>query len=835
MTKDALTPMMRQFQRIKSELAPGVLLLFRMGDFYELFHDDAREAAPLLGVALTQRNGVPMCGVPHHALENYLARLVRAGRRAAICEQTEDPALAKGLVRREVERIVTPGTVTEETLLEAGSNRFLASLGLPGKKEGCALALLDLSTGDFSVESADSPEAVADLLNRYSPGEVIYPETMDCRPGGEGLLSRLSGITLTPLPEWMFETVGAHENLLRHFGVASLEGYGLGDMDNAVAPAGAALAYVRDTLRHKVGHISRLRARQSNDFLTLDSGTCRHLDLLPPPEKPDAPCLLSVLDHTRTPMGARELRQWLLRPLGRLEAVNQRLDAVQALTRRRDLLGALRTALQPVRDLERLIARIGGGRGNARDLRALELSFRAAGGLKQLAGEAEDRLLGELAANIDPLPELMQRIDKALVDQPPAGLAEGGLIREGFSSQLDSLRSLAGDARNWIARYQAEEQKRTGIRTLKVRHNRVFGYYIEVTRVQSASVPPEYERRQTLVNNERFITPELKRYEEQILGAQNRAVALEADLFEQLRLEVAAETACIQKTARAVAHLDVLATMADRALALGYSRPQMHEGETLAITGGRHPIIEQIPEAERFVPNDVLLDRDRNRLLVITGPNMAGKSTYIRQVAVIAIMAHMGSFVPADKAVVSLLDRVFTRVGAGDDLARGRSTFMVEMQETANILNNASGRSLIVLDEIGRGTSTFDGISIAWSVAEFLHNESRLKAKTLFATHYHELTDLALTLPGVRNYSVQVREKGDNIIFLRRIKPGAADKSYGIQVARLAGLPGRVIERAREIMANLEESELDAGQPKLARRRRQRDGDLPGQLSLFDP
>lgn len=833
MTKDALTPMMRQYHRIKAELAPGVLLLFRMGDFYELFHEDARQAAPLLGVALTQRNGVPMCGVPWHALESYLARLIRAGRRAAICEQTEDPAQAKGLVRREVERIVTPGTVTEETLLDAGSNRFLASLGMPGRK-GFGLALMDLSTGDFSVEIARTSESAADLIGRYLPGEILFPESLAEQPDLRGLLARLPEAACSPIADWFFEPERARETLLRHFKVVSLDGFGCEHCPEAIGPAGAALEYVRDTLRHKVAHVRRLRLRDGGDFLALDASTCRHLDLIPPPDNPGAPALLGVLDATRTPMGARALRHWLLRPLCRVAPIRSRLDAVQYLTERRDRLSALRDALKDVRDIERMIARIGAGRGNARDLRALEQSMRPCAALRTLVIETGVPLFAALGNSIHVLPDLMQQVDDALVEQPPATLTEGGLIRDGFHAELDGLRSLAGDAREWVARYQAAEQERTGIRTLKVRHNRVFGYYIDVTRAQSANVPPEYERKQTLVNNERFITPELKRYEEQILGAQSRATALEASLFESLRQAVAGETERIQETARALARLDVLGSLADRALALGYSRPDIHDGDELMIREGRHPVIEQIPESERFVPNDTCMNGNRNRLIVITGPNMAGKSTYIRQVAVMAVMAHMGAFVPAAEARISLLDRVFTRVGASDDLARGRSTFMVEMQETANILNNATGRSLIVLDEIGRGTSTFDGISIAWSVAEYLHNAPRLKAKTLFATHYHELTDLALTLPGVRNYTVRVKEQGDGIVFLRRIEPGTADKSYGIQVAKLAGLPQSVIERAREILSNLEEGELEAGLPKLARKRRRRDRDLPGQLPLFE-
>jgi DNA mismatch repair protein MutS len=529
------------------------------------------------------------------------------------------------------------------------------------------------------------------------------------------------------------------------------------------------------------------------------------------------------------------LRAWLTRPLRSLETIGRRHDAVGAFCRTRLALNSLREALGEVRDLERLIARIGSGQGNARDLRALALSLQAVPAVAAALAPLDDALIGEQAARLDPLPELVARLLTSLVETPPLTVKEGGLIRPGCHAQLDELRQMAGDGHAWLARFQAEEQERTGIKTLKVRHNKVFGFYIEVSKGQAGHVPDNYERRQTLVGAERFVTAELKDYEQRIFGAQDRARALEFEIFCELRDLATAATAAVQETAAALAALDGLAALADRALALGYVRPEMHDGDELTIEGGRHPVIEQLPDAERFVPNDTRLDCRRNQIAIITGPNMAGKSTYIRQVALIAIMAHAGSFVPARAARIALLDRVFTRVGAGDDLARGRSTFMVEMQEAANILNNATGHSLIVLDEIGRGTSTFDGISIAWAVAEYLHNTPGVKAKTLFATHYHELTDLALTLRGVCNYSVQVREQGDGIVFLRTIAPGSADKSYGIHVARLAGMPNEVIDRAREILANLEEGELEAGQPKLARRTRRRENnDHPGQLTLFD-
>jgi DNA mismatch repair protein MutS len=832
MAGDKLTPMMRQYRRIKAELPQDVLLLFRLGDFYEMFFEDAREAAPILGVALTRRTGIPMCGVPHHALDAYLAKLIRAGRKAAICDQMEDPAQAKGIVRREVTRVVTPGTVTEDEILDAARNNYLAAV-YAGK--GLGLALLDLSTGALTVEEAPDAAVLAEQLNRAAPSECLIGRDQRNDPRLAALLAPDAPGMVTEIDDWLLEYDCAYDRLLRHFGVHSLEGYGCDGRAAQVCPVGALLHYVHEELRHPVGHIRTLRVRRAHEFLTLDENTCLNLDLIPPRGQSPQATLLGVLDHTRTPMGARMLRAWLTRPLRQAEAIRCRLDAVDRLTKQRTLLNELRESLGTVRDLERLIARLGAGHGNARDLNALALSLHPVPGLRERVAAAGDPLLAELAERLHALPELVGLITAAIAETPAAGLKDGGIIRAGYHAELDELRALATEGHAWLATYQASEQERTGIKTLKVRHNKVFGFYIEVSKGQAGAVPPEYQRRQTLVNAERFITPELKTYEQKIFGAQDRATALEFELFCGIREQAVEQTAAIQETADALAHLDVLAVFADRALALGYVRPEITEDDTLEIRDGRHPVVEQLPDAGPFVPNDTRLDGHRNQIMLITGPNMAGKSTYIRQVALIAILAHTGSFVPAREARIGLLDRVFTRVGAGDDLARGRSTFIVEMQEAANILNNATKRSLIVLDEIGRGTSTFDGISIAWAVAEYLHNTPRVKAKTLFATHYHELTDLALTLSGVKNYTVQVREHGDTVVFLRRIAPGTADKSYGIHVARLAGMPDEVIDRSREILANLEEGELESGLPKLARRsRRRNDDDIPGQLTLFD-
>lgn len=830
MAGEELTPMMRQYRRIKTELPEGVILLFRLGDFYEMFFDDARAAAPILGVALTHRAGSPMCGVPYHAIDAYLAKLIRAGKKAAICDQMEDPAQAKGIVRREVTRVVTPGTVTEDEILDAARNNYLAAL-YSGK--GIGLALLDLSTGEFNVESVADTAALTEHLKRYAPSECLIGREARGDPRLQAVCASGAAGTLTDVDDWTLEYDCAYDRLLRHFQVHSLEGYGCEGQAALVCPAGALIHYVSEELRHNVGHIRTLHVRHANEFLTLDESTCVNLDLIPQRGKAQEVTLLGVLNNTQTPMGARLLRAWLVRPLRNAAAIGARLDTVECLTRQRLLLNDLREKLTSVRDLERLIARIGSGRGNARDVKALSGSLVPVPAIRERMEQADNALLRETAARLHPLPELVDLIENAIADAPAAGLKDGGIIRPGYNAELDELRALASEGHAWLAKYQTAEQERTGIKTLKVRHNKIFGFYIEVSKGQTGAVPPEYERRQTLVNAERYITPELKAYEQKIFGAQDRSTAMEFELFCEIRDRVVAQTAAIQETADGLAQLDALASLADRALALGYVRPQILENDALEIRDGRHPVIEQLPDAEQFVPNDTLLDCRRNQIMLITGPNMAGKSTYIRQVALIAIMAHIGSFVPAREAKIGLLDRVFTRVGAGDDLARGRSTFMVEMQETANILNNATANSLIVLDEIGRGTSTFDGISIAWAVAEYLHNTPRVKAKTLFATHYHELTDLSITLNGVKNYTVQVREHGDSVIFLRRIAQGTADKSYGIHVARLAGMPDDVVDRSREILANLEEGELESGVPKLAKRSKKKVSDIPGQLTLF--
>lgn len=827
------TPMMKQYRKIRRDLPEDVILFFRLGDFYEMFFDDARRAASILEITLTKRQNMPMCGVPYHSAEGYIAKLIRAGKKVAICEQVENPAEVKGIVRREVTRVITPGTVIEDNVLESNRSNYLA--GLHCEKNRFGLALLDISTGDFRIEESDSLGTLLDGLTAAGPAELLVAEEEKDRWPPE--VRRLAP-TLTPYDDWIFERDAAEDLLIRHFQVQSLAGFGCAAVGPALGAAAGVLHYVHNRLHNAVDHIRRLQVRNPDDFLMLDEATTANLELVDPRDpRPGyrAPTLLKVLDTTRTAMGARLLRTWIQRPLTRVEAVRERHDAVEAMLQQQAVFRGVREQLGEVKDLERLLTRLHSGSGNPREVQALARSLRALPGLKDtLSLTAASARLAALAAALHPLPELTERVEASLVDEPPMNLKDGGVIRDGVHAELDELRHASTEGRRWLAKFQADEQTRTGIKSLKVRHNKVFGYYIEVSKTNLDLVPEDYQRKQTLANAERFITPALKEVENKILGAHERAVALEQELFAELRESVLAETAPIQASAAALAELDVLATFADRAMTLRYVRPQMSDDDVLDIRDGRHPVIETLEDAERFVPNDTYLDTREQQVHILTGPNMAGKSTYIRQVALIVILAQVGSYVPAASARLGVVDRVFTRVGASDDLARGRSTFMVEMQEAANILNNATPRSLVVLDEIGRGTSTYDGISIAWAVAEHLHNQKANKAKTLFATHYHELTQLPETLSGAKNYSVAVRERGEQIVFLRRIIEGASDRSYGIQVARLAGLPDSVVSRAREILYGLEAGSHTAGQPQLVRPKpRKPKDDDKDQLQLF--
>ncbi|GDY22939.1 DNA mismatch repair protein MutS [Verrucomicrobiota bacterium] len=826
-----LTPMMAQYRRIKGELPKDALLMFRLGDFYEMFFEDAVTGAQFLNVTLTKRGVIPMCGIPFHAMNGYIARLLRAGRKVAICDQIEE-ARPGQLVKREVTQILSPGTHFDERMLTAERNNFLAAICVTGKTFG--LALVDLTTGDFKATEVEGEGPLLTELERLRPAEIIYPgEAGKLREALQGAFPILNGYD-----DWVFAPETAHFTLKEHFKVASLDGFGLKNRFAAIGAAGAVLHYLSQHLRRDVTHLTRLATYERRDYLILDTTALRNLEILEPLHR-DAPrnaTLYGALNRTVTPMGARRLRDWLTQPLAEVAPIQRRQDAVETWLGNASALEAFRAGLVEVRDLERTLARLSVGTGNARDLLALRLALEQVPGLKrtleglatgakavvaqveagfvnetvadpinvQVAGVVP--LLLDLLAQLTELPDLTDLLARAIVAEPPLAVKEGGLIREGFDAALDELKLAQRDGKDWIAKLQQDEINRTGIASLKVRFNSVFGYYIEVTRANLDKVPPHYIRKQTIANGERFITPELKEMEGKILGSEERSVKVEYEIFLRLREAVIARLGDIQRTADALAQLDVLGGFAITARLFGHVRPHVGAEGVLHIRDGRHPVLDQSSSGERFVPNDTELDAATTQLALITGPNMAGKSTYIRQVALLALLAHTGAFVPAAEARIDLVDRIFTRIGASDDLARGQSTFMVEMSETANILNNATARSLIILDEIGRGTSTFDGLSLAWSIVEHLHNQ--VGAKTLFATHYHELTELSGRLPRVKNYNVAVREWNDQIIFLRKIVAGGTDKSYGIHVARLAGVPKTVLERAKEILGNLEQSEL---------------------------
>ena len=920
-----LSPMIAQYRRIKSELPKDALLLFRLGDFYELFFEDAQTGAQLLNVALTKRGAVPMCGIPFHAAKAYIGRLLRAGRKVAICDQMED-ARPGQLVKREVTQVLSPGTHFDERILAAERNNFLAAVCPAGRTFGLAFA--DLTTGEFMTTEVLGESALLAELHRLRPAEIIYPseaaalrdllrggsgrtggqfrpqapaaatpaslardppphrngseapsvgQGVNSRPGESSVIGS-QGWILSEYDDWVFAPETALFTVRDHFKVASLDGFGLKDRLAAIGAAGGVLHYLTQNLRREAANITRLSCYQRSDYLTLDDTTLRHLEVLEPlhPDAQRNASLYGALNRTVTPMGARRLRLWLSQPLAALRPIQQRQEAVAAFIRNSAGLESFREQLAQVRDLERTIGRLSAGNGNARDLIVLRAALEQLAGLKRILGdltaavarwpgssaeadgpqsemkpnllapaateqtkEALQRspwLLKELESQVTELPDLVELISRAIVDEPPLAVKEGALIRDGYDAALDELRLAMRGGKDWVAKLQQDEIARTGIQSLKVRFNSVFGYYIEVTKANLDKVPPHYVRKQTIANGERYITPELKEMEGKILGAEERSVKLEYELFQRVRETVLSRMSDILQTAAALAQLDVLGSFAVTARLFNYCCPQLGDEGVLLVREGRHPVLEQNLSDERFVPNDTRLDRE-TQIALITGPNMAGKSTYVRQVALLGLLAHTGSFIPAAEARIDLVDRVFTRIGASDDLARGQSTFMVEMCETANILNNATPRSLILLDEIGRGTSTFDGLSLAWAIIEHLHNQ--VGAKTLFATHYHELTELAARLPRLKNFNVAVREWHDQIVFLRKIVEGGTDKSYGIQVARLAGVPKSILERAKEILGNLEESELTPeGTVRQSTRRDQDRAKLqqlapPPQMDLF--
>ncbi|MCX6570089.1 MAG: DNA mismatch repair protein MutS [Candidatus Aminicenantes bacterium] len=816
----SLTPMMEQYFRIK-ELHRDALLFFRLGDFYEMFYDDAKLAAPILDIALTSRQKVPMCGVPYHAVGSYLPKLLRQGHKVAICEQVEDPKAAKGVVRREVIKVLTPGTAVEFETEDAKESTFIVSLAL--EEDGWGMALVDLVAGEVRALQGAWPEAklLADEIFKSAPKEILYPE------GAEDALQRVlslsgtAGVALSPAEGWLFDPPQAARVVLEHFGARSLAGFGLEDKRLAVAAAGALIAYVKKVRQDSLSLVHRISYLHSGNHLVLDATTVRNLELVRNlREGKVKDTLLEVIDFTLTAPGGRLLRSWLLRPLFDTKEIAARQDGVA------EALGAtigrreLREVLKGVHDLERLAGKIALAAAHPRDLVALKKSLVPLPRVQRELGAFSAEIFGTMSGRWDNAEDVAGLIEKAILDEPAFLLTEGGIVKDGWNAELDDLRSVSRSGKSFIAQLEKRERERTGIGSLKVRYNKVFGYYIDVTKPNLPQVPADYMRKQTLVNSERFLTPELKEYEEKVLHAEERIGILEHRLFLEVRVDVARETRRLQKIAADIAAIDVLLALAECAARRNYVRPAVDEGDALRIEAGRHPVIETA-QAEPFIPNDLDLDAASNQILIITGPNMGGKSTFLRQAALISILGQMGSFVPAKSAVLGLVDRIFTRIGAMDFLSVGQSTFMVEMLETASILHNATSRSLILLDEVGRGTSTFDGLSIAWAVAERLHEREGLRPKTLFATHYHELTELALTLPRIKNYHVSVREWKDEVVFLRKIVPGPSDQSYGIHVAKLAGIPKDVIERAREILFNLEKQELDeAGLPRLAYRGR---------------
>jgi len=814
------TPLMRQYAAIKRQ-HPHSLLFFRLGDFYELFFDDALVASKELQITLTSRNkekgiAVPMCGVPYHAAEGYIAKLIRKGFKVAICEQVEDPKLAKKLVRREVTRVVTPGTAADSAL-GAEENNFLAAIsrGISKGLHVAGFAALDLSTGEFRAtefSGDDAERRVWEELEQLRPREVLFASSMPLFEVGRARLEGSTDWAQTPLEDWVFAPDYSIPLVENHFGVLSLEGFGLAGRSAAATAAGAVLHYVRSTQRGTLDHVDRIGYYERQNCLVLDAVTVRNLELVEPlfANSGDVVTLFRCLDATLTPMGKRLLRAWMLRPSIDRADIDARFDAVEELTSNLMNREELRRALDGIFDIERLLSRVTLETANARDVLALASSLGKIPPLRAVLSRFAAQLLKARLDAIDDLSDLRERIERTIVPEPPLTFADGGVIEAGVSAELDELRTLSRNSKQYLAQVEERERQRTGIGSLKVKFNSVFGYYIEISKANLRHVPADYERKQTLVNAERFTTPELKEYEAKILDSQEKIVEIERHIFAELRTAVAAEARRIRRTAMALAEVDVIASFAHLAVQRNYCRPQFDDGGELEIVEGRHPVVEvqELAGAERFVPNDLFLNATTHAILVLTGPNMGGKSTYLRQTALTIIMAQMGSFVPARKARLGVIDRIFTRIGASDNLARGRSTFMVEMTETAAILNTATPRSLILLDEIGRGTATYDGLAIAWAAIEYIHQRTR--AKTLFATHYHELTELAERLSGVKNFHVSVKENAGGIVFLRKVEPGPADKSYGIEVAKLAGLPLAVIERAREVLAEHEDAERRA-------------------------
>jgi DNA mismatch repair protein MutS len=837
MSTATVTPAMRQYLEAKRQFRDAIVF-FRMGDFYEMFYEDALVASRALELTLTSRSkdaggaGIPMCGIPYHAADGYLTRLVKKGFRVAICEQTEDPKKAKGLVRREVVRVVSPGTLTDTGYLEAREPTLLMALAVhrTGSEQAVGVAVVDVSTGECTTaEYLGTPglQALADELMILRPREVVLAAESPI----SAMLPEFDKLKLsvTQADSWTFEYDAARRTLLDQLRVHGLEGFGLDTRPAAVCATGALFAYLRDTQKADLSHIRTVRYKAAGDSLLIDPVTMKHLEVVSGADGTTDGSLLKELDRTVTSMGARLLRSWLLRPLAAIEPIRDRLDAVEELAFQTTGRARCREALKAIHDMERVVGRAALGTVSARELVALRLSLAAIPRLKSVLADFRAPLIQSLFASLDELTDLRDEIERTLVDEPPALVRDGGFTRDGVDAALDELKSISRSGRRVIAEMEESERQRTGIASLKVRFNRVFGYYIEISKSNLHAVPDDYHRKQTIAGGERFTTVPLKEYEEKVLGADERILSRELEIFEALRARVAGDAGRVQDTARALSAIDVLAALAETAAIANYTKPHVHDGDEFLVTDARHPVVERMADA--FVPNDIDLNGSTRQLVILTGPNMGGKSTYLRQTALIPLLAQIGSFVPARDAKVPLVDRIFARVGASDNIARGQSTFMVEMQETANILHTATSRSLVVLDEIGRGTATFDGLSIAWAVAEYLATNASARPKTIFATHYHEMTDLADAVAGVVNAHVSAREWKDEIVFLRKIVPGRSDRSYGIQVARLAGLPPSVVARAKEILNGLERDELSrGGKPTLSGA----PGDIVGaQLGLF--
>lgn len=824
---------MEQYSDIKKN-HPDEILMFRLGDFYEMFYEDAKTAARTLGITLTSRfkgdKAVPMAGVPHHSVENYIKRLLKSGHKVAICDQMEDPEEADGLVERAVVRVITPGTLTEESILSEKINNFLSAIIVDGKNAG--VSWIDLSTGKFLMQDLHVKE-LPDELTRINPSECIVPESFQQEQTGLiNMLKSSAGVTLTFVPDWTYDKTNAYKSLTGHFQTANLSGFGCENLLYGTSCAGAVMEYLKETQRTELKHITRVEPFQKEDTVYLDRPTQLSLELTRTMRsESEEGTLLHILDKTCTPMGARLLREWLTAPLKNAAKIQARLEAVQELFADHITRKELRVKLKEIFDLERISAKLGSNRANPRDLIFLKQTLHKIPAIKNTIAKFQSEAIKFISGSLEPLPDAVKFLSSSIKDDAPVQIKEGGIIKAGFNEELDKLLGMGKEGKNWIAKFQADEIKRTGIGSLKIGYTQVFGYYIEITNAHQERIPQDYIRKQTLKNAERYITPQLKDYETMVLNAEEKSRKLEYELFLQIRDETVRHISAFQKNAFAIAVLDVFCSLSETAFENKYCRPEVNDSGTLSIIDGRHPVIEKFIE-NKFVPNDTALDNNNNRMMIITGPNMAGKSTYIRQVALITLMAQTGSFVPAKQASIGIVDRIFTRVGASDELTKGSSTFMVEMNETANILNNATNRSLIVLDEIGRGTSTFDGVSIAWAVAEFIND--RLGARTLFATHYHELTELELVLPGVKNFHISVKEWGDKIIFVHKIKQGGTDKSYGVYVARLAGIPVSVVERARQILTELEALTLDeSNKPKFAKTLNPLN--KPLQMHLFNP